>query len=404
MDGQGRVERIRSILFVDPPAFCTAVEELVAPALRNRPLAVAPPGADRATILALSAEARAAGLARGMPLHRARKICRDLIVLPPNPRLYARASRALHEVLRRYAPVIEPRGYGHAFLDVTGTGRLFGPSADLAERIRRETRAQVRLALSVGAATNKLVSEAAAGVGKADGQAGSGIGEYPTLWVPGGEEADFLAPRPVELLPDVPERIRERLDDYQLGLIGEVAALSEAQLAAVFGPPGRVLRSQARGIDPRPVLPPEVRAEFRAAHTLATDSNDVPALELLLRRLTERLGRRLRERALAARRLTVALDYADYRAARRSVSLDLALLDVDLWTAARRAFALANRRPVAVRMVTVTVDRFLEAEGQMELWTSPPDPLPPFRRSADLQRALDRIRTRYGTRSVRVSG
>src|SRR3954469_8320173 len=109
----------RSVLFIDPPAFCTSLEGLVAPALRTRPVAVAPPGADRATIIALSAEARLAGVLQGMPVRQARKICPDLVLLPPNPVLYARASRALHEIFRMYAPAIEPKGYGHAFLDLT---------------------------------------------------------------------------------------------------------------------------------------------------------------------------------------------------------------------------------------------------------------------------------------------
>ena len=153
---------MRSVLFVDPPAFCTALEGLVAPALRTRPLAVAPPGADRATILALSAEARLAGAASG-----ACRCGRRSGSVPisssfhPIPRLYARASRALHEILRIYAPTIEPRGYGHAFLDLTGTGRLFGPPQDVAARIRRETSERLGLPVSVGVATNKLVSQAA---------------------------------------------------------------------------------------------------------------------------------------------------------------------------------------------------------------------------------------------------
>src|SRR5919106_1712909 len=151
----------RSVLFIDPPAFRTTVEELVAPALRTRPIVVAPPGADRAVVLALSSEARRAGIQRGMPVRLAQKRCPDLVLLPPNPRLYARASRALLEVLRLYAPVIEPHGYGHAFLDLTGTGRLFGPAVDVAARVQREVRKRLHLPLSVGVAANKLVSQAA---------------------------------------------------------------------------------------------------------------------------------------------------------------------------------------------------------------------------------------------------
>ncbi len=384
----------RTVLYVDPPAFCTTVEQVVAPALRRRPLAVAPPGAERATVLAVSREAAAAGIRRGMLVRLARKVCPDLHLLPPNPRLYARASRALHEVLAVYAPVIEPRWYGHAFLDLTGTERLFGPAVDVAERIRRETAERLRLPLSVGIATSKLVSEAATRVGRADSPPSFRPSVLPSgLWplsVPPGTEAAFLAPRHVEVLPEVPDPIRRRLDDYQLDLIGQIAAIPEADLCAVFGRAGRSLRNGARGIDPRPVLSPEVRAEFQAGHTLATDTNDLRLLHALLRRLTERLGRRLRQRHLAARRLALAVDYVDHMGTTRSVPLREAALDVELWEAARRALALALARRTAVRHVTVTVDRLVEADLQLDLWDPPVAP-----RLVRLQQALDRTR---GTR------
>ena len=405
----------RSVLFVDPPAFCTTVEALVAPALRSRPAVVAPPGAERAVVLALSAEARLAGIERGMPVRQARKLCPDLVLLPPNPRLYARASRALHEILGAYAPVIEPRGYGHAFLDLTGTGRLFGPALDVAARVQREVRERIRLPVSVGVATNKLVSQAVIRVGRqADGQS---LSSSPWL-VQGGEESGFLSPVPVQLWPEVPERILARLDDYQLDLIGEVAAIPENALCAVFGGIGRTLRARARGIDPRPVLPPERLAEFHLEHILATDTNDLGVLHPLLRMMAERLGRRLRRGGLAAGRLQVEATYADHTSVARAVPLRAAALDAELWDAAHRAFALANAKRLAVRMVGVTVDRLEEADLQLDLWrgeggqadgrsqhtgTLPdrePTARPPAGPSARLQHAIDRIRTRYGTRSI----
>jgi DNA polymerase IV len=436
----------RSVLFIDPPAFCTTVEGLVAPALRERPVAVAAPGADRATVLALSAEARAAGITRGMPVSRARKLCPDLIVRPPNPRLYARASRALDEILRRYAPVIEPQGYGHAFLDLTGTGRLFGPAVDVAARIQNEAHARLHLPLAAGIAQNKLVSHAAAEVVKnekeqGEGRRGSGDG---LMDVEVGREAAFLAPEAVELLPDLDPRMRTRLDEYQLERIGEIQAISDDDLAAVFGSPGRLLGAHARGIDARPVLSPAVKAEFRAAHTLGNDSNDLALLHRILRRLTERLGARLRARHLVARRITVHLAYTDYATAKRSLPLALAALDMELWEAAKCAFALANQRTVALRAVGVSVDRFLEADLQLELWgeivpsaqcpvpsvlgyhperneeslavSSRRDPLAKLstghwapgtghsllHRPEALQAALDRIRTRWGMKGVKV--
>jgi DNA polymerase-4 len=413
---------MRSVLFIDPPAFCTSVEGIVVPALRTRPVAVAPPGADRAVILALSAEARLAGLAQGMPVRTAMKLCPDLVLLPPNPRLYARASRALHEVLRVYAPVIEPRGYGHAFLDLTGTGRLFGPAVDVAARVQREVRERLRLPVSVGIAANKLVSRAATTVVKPE----------PLLEVPGGAEAGFLAPHPLDVLPDLHPRVRSRLDDYQLELIGEVAAIPESALCAVFGGVGRTLLARARGIDPSPVLPPERRAEFHAAHTLATDTNDLGVLLPLLRVLGERLGRRLRASGLVARRLRVEATYNDYTTVARGVPLGGAALDAELWDAARRGFTKANTRRLAVRAVSLTLDMLEIEESQLDLWdvsyqseceaigpsergegTCHPErsedstrhgPLHHVRqdggRDTRLQHAMDRIRTRYGARAL----
>jgi DNA polymerase-4 len=412
---------MRSVLFVDPPAFCTSLEGLVAPALRTRPLAVAPAGADQATILALSAEARQAGLKRGMPVRIAQRRCPDLIVLPPNPRLYAQASRALHKILRIYAPTIEPRGYGHAFLDLTGTVRLFGPPQDVAARIRREVRKQLQLAVSVGVATNKLVSQAAIRV---DRLAPSGRNlEDQQLYVPAGDERCFLSPQPLEVLPELEPRVRAQLQDYQLDLIGEVAAIPESALCAVFGGHGRLLRARARGIDPRPVLPPERQSEFHVSHTLTTDTNDLGILFPLLRLLTERLGSRLRKRRLIAYRLLVETTYADYTTSSRTVSLSAAALDGELTDAARRAFVRANTKRLAVRTVALTLDRVMEEEAQLELWegqwdsgsagqqqhtnarlySDPSSVIVPLSRCpAALQHAVDHIRTRYGAGALRT--
>src|SRR3954451_13610843 len=386
---------MRSVLFIDPPAFCTTLEGLVVPALSSRPLAIAPPAADRATLLALSAEARRAGLVRGMSVRKAQRLCPDLVILPPNLRLYAKASRALHQILRVFAPTIEPRGYGHAFLDLTGTGRLFGPPQDVAARIRREVKERLQLPLSVGIASNKLVSQAAKKAGRrtaSDG--GSAPDQYDReeslLYVPGGNERQFLAPQPLEVMPELEPAMLVQLDDYQLELIGEVAAIPENALCAVFGREGRILCARARGIDPRPVLPPERRSEFHLAHTLATDTNDLEVVLPLLRLISQRLGHRLRRRRLTARRLCLELTYADYTTAVRRIPLGTATLDAELWELAQRAFTLAVSKRLAIRTVALTLDQLGVPQEQLELWTEE-------RSLPALQHAVDHIHSRYGS-------
>lgn len=395
---------MRTIIFVDPPAFCTAVEGLVAPALRQRPVAVAPPGADRATIVALSSEARAAGISRGMEARIARRICPDLILLPPNPHLYARASRALHAILAHWAPVIEPRWWGHAFLDLTGTSRLFGAPTDVAARIRREAHRRLGLQLSVGIASNKVVSEAATRTWRLSPALPP---DLPPITVPGGDEAAFLAPHPMRLLPDIPPPIRRRLEDYQLQQIGDVAILRETDLVEVFGSSGRTLRAHAHGIDPRPVLPPAVRREFRLMHTLATDTNDLGVLHPLLYRLTDQLGQRLRRRALAGGRITVGVEFTDYASVSRHAPLPESALDRDIGRTARRLLDRLLGRRTAVRVVTVTVDHLATAGTQLDLWDAPatdraaaPSSVLSARPAA-IQDAMDRIATRWGSAAVR---
>lgn len=378
---------MKSVLFVDPPAFCTTIAALDDPSLRHRPVAIAPLGADRAVLLALSAEARREGLERGTPVALARRICPDLIVCPPDPRRWARAHRALHEILSRFAPVIEPKTWGHSYLDISGTERLFGPPVDVARRLEREARQRLGLAVAVGIATNKLVSETAATVVKRE--AGT------LIWpVTAGWEARFLAPESVTLLPDVPEPIRTRLDDYHLERIGELASLGEQSLRIAFGRAGRTLHQHANGIDRRPVLPPEVKQECRVSHVLATDTNERTVLHRLLRVMTERIGRRLRERGYAAGRLHVAVRHADDTTAHKTVRLVACMLDVELWRAACAALDQALTRRIAVRSLGVTASDLHDGDGQLELWAGPVARSAP--EAAALQRAVDGVRRVLG--------
>ena len=387
----------KSVLFLDPPEFCIRVESLVTPRLRERPIIVAAPGAERATVLALSAEARAAGVNRGTAVLLAKKLCPDLVVLPPNPALYARASRALHEVIARYAPIVEPHGYGHAFCDVTGTERLFGPPVDVAWKLARAAWERIPLPLAIGVAANKLVSEVAAEVAKAQRRSGTAAQGDALIPVAPGEEAMFLAPNHVELLPGLEQKLRDRLDEYQLEQIGQVAEIPVPDLCAVFGARGRSLHAATVGIDPRPVLPPAVKAEFRVEHTLTTDTNDRGELDRLLTTLADALGRRLRRRNLAARRLKLLITYVDWKETARTVALPSLQLDADLRAVVRRAFAEAVTRTVAIRAVGLVVDQLVEAGMQLELFEGGPA----IRRMGGQQQAIDRITTRWGASGIR---
>ena len=182
----------RQVLHLDVAGFPVAVERVVDPTLRDRPLVIAPP-VPRARVLFASAEAGREGIQPGMRVDEARRQCRGLVLRPPNDPLYARAGKAVLELTGRFSPVLEPQAHGRIYLDVTGTGRLFGPPIDVAARLRKELIASLRLDAAVGVAANKLVSRVAADVTEPTG----------LLDIRAGDEAPFLAPLHVARLPQL---------------------------------------------------------------------------------------------------------------------------------------------------------------------------------------------------------
>ncbi len=368
------------IIHIDIAAFAVAVERVIHPELRRRPVVVAPVGPSRSVVTALSPEAQDAGIRKGMILARALRRCRDLVVLPPNEPLYARASRALCQVLANFSPVLEPVGYGQAYLDMTGTGRLFGPPRDAAWRAQKEIRQRLRLESALGVATNKMVSRIAAVVTEPVGLQD----------VPAGDESAFLAPLPTQLLPGVGPKTQEQLLELNIRLIRELAVMRLEHLVLAFGRLGFVLHQRALGIDDTPVYPPRAVPAVEADTVLAEDSNDWDLLQGALRGLCESAGEQLRERKQRAARMEVRVRYSDYREATAKAKLTPPLQSTAGLTArAGRLFEQTLTRRTRVRSLHLRLTELGSGPAQLDLFADP-KPL----RQARLESALDELRRR----------
>ncbi len=382
----------RSVLNVDIAAFPIAVERVIEPSLRGRPVLVAPPGSARAPVLVVSQEAGREGVRAGMPLPVALRRCPGATVLHPNESLYKRATGAVLALLGGYSPLVEPTAPGQTFLDLTGTARLFGAAQDAAARIRREIEARLRLRPTVGLATSKLVSRVAARVIRPDGL----CDVFP------GSEGPFLAPLPVGLLPAARGETRERLSDLNVTRVADLLRFSPMQIQVAFGPPGARLRCQALGIDASPVRPPETAAAIVEEETLAEDSNEEAALRRTLFGLCERAGARLRRLGARVGRLRVTLRHSDDVLARREERLAPPVAaDLVLFAQARAICERARARRVRVRWIEL---RCLEiARGPRQLTLFGPEALDDRATggTADsLAEAVDRIRGRFGDGAI----
>ena len=367
------------VIHLDVADFAVAVERVVDPGLRGRPVILAP-DTDRALVATVSREARREGVRPGMPVREALRCCRDARLIRPNEPLYARAFEAVGELAGRFSPVLEPGSPGRIYLDVTGTGRLFGSPMDLATRLRRELADRLRLDAAVGVAANKLVSRVAADLTEPSG----------LLDVRTGDEAPFLAPLRVQRLPGVGDALGRELDALNIRRVRQLAVMDPAHLELAFGRFGAVLQQRARGVDPRPVRPPLRKPEVQREETLEEDSNDPAVLRAAFRALVESAGLELRVRGLTAVSMALELRYADSRATARSIRARHPLQQIpELWRSAEALLETALSRRVRVRHLRFRLAGLACRPRQMELFSEPsPD--------GPLTAALDRIRTRFG--------
>jgi DNA polymerase IV len=377
----------RSIIHINVADFAVAVEQVLDRRLDSRPVIIAPERAARAAVVDMSETAFQAGVRKHMPLSRALRRCRDARVLPPRPERYGQAMARMLAAALPCSPLIEPGdGDGHLFVDVTGSSRLLGPPVDVAWRLGRRIRRDLGLAPIWSVATSKLVAKTATRLVKP-------LGEY---IVDPGDEAAFLAPLPLFLVPGIERGDLERFKDFNITRVFQANGLTADQMQTLLGHRGGVIHDRLNGIDPSPVRPVnQPLPRVVGCREFGDDTNHRLQIEGSLYQLVERAGRQLRRQSLAARRIGLVLEHTDgVQRIRQTSAKPATANDFSLFTHARRVLALAWTRRVRLRRMTLICDRLIYPPAQRLLFE-------PERRMAEKQErlvaAMDRIRHRFGT-------
>jgi DNA polymerase-4 len=380
----------RSVLHVDLDAFFVAVERVLDPRLNGRPVVVGGSPEGRGVVAAASYEARAFGVHSAMPMAQAMRLCPDLVRVSGTHGMYSRASKAVFRILGDYTPVVEKVSVDEAYLDLTGTERLFGRALDTADRMRREIHERLSLDLTVGLSRNRLVSKVASAFAKPRG----------LFDVQPGQEPRFLAPLPVGTLPGIGPVTTRRLYDFNIERLGVLAGTERWFLEEVFGRHGPAMRSRARGEDDTPVCPPwETRESKTVGHeeTFPRDTDDHGFLRAKLQELLESAARRLRRKGLLARKVTVKLRYADFVSETRDITLPgVSDHDADFLEPALELLHRMATRRTLVRLLGVRLGALQQGYWQGSLFDARRS------RSRQLVAALDRLREKYGDNSVRT--
>ncbi|MGB4781808.1 MAG: DNA polymerase IV [Candidatus Methylomirabilis sp.] len=382
----------RWILHIDMDAFYASVEQRDQPAHRGRPVIVgADPqdGRGRGVVSAASYEARTFGIHSALPISQAYRLCPEGVFLPVRMSRYQEVSSHIFRIFGRYTDLMESLSLDEAFLDVTGSLRLFGHAESIGRRIQTEILAETGLGASVGIATNKFVAKVASDLRKPNG----------FVQVPPRQEAPFLQPLPIERLWGVGPKTARRLRQMGCVTIGEVAARPQLELGAAFGQLGAHLWELAQGIDTREVIPEEPAQSVGAETTFAEDTADPLRIRQTVLALSERVARRLRVDAIQAGALTLKLRDETFRTQTRSVSLSEPTdQSQDLY---RTVLMLLERLPSGrkVRLLGVTASRLSDLRGsgrQLSLALNPAGA-----KQRRLTEAVDRIQARFGKRAIR---
>ncbi len=377
----------RVILHADLDAFFASVEQLDNPELRGRPVLVGGTG-PRGVVCAASYEARPFGCRSAMATARARALCPHAVVVRPRFARYAELSGRFMAILGRMSPLVEALSMDEAFVDATGSVRLLGPGEEIARAIRRETRAELGLAVSVGVGPCKFVAKLASDLCKPDG----------LLAVPAAGLPEWLAPLDIGRMWGVGPRTLPRYHAAGIRTFGDLQRMDAAAVRAALGEHGVAARDLALGRDDRPV---EAEHEARGVgkeRTFAADIAEPDAVLAELHLLAQAACARLRATGGRTRRFTLKIRFGHFETITRSATLDRETDSTEtVWRAARDTFAAwAAREFQPVRLVGIRLERLAPGAHVPDLFAHPAE-----ERSRALDRVADAIEARFGPGAAR---
>lgn len=303
----------RLIFHVDMDAFFASIEQRDNPQLRNRPVVVGALPGNRGVVSAASYEARRYGIHSAMPVSQAYARCPHAAFIYPRMNIYSRDSKTIMSILDQFSPSVEPISVDEAFIDITGTGKLWGSPLDTAEKIASSIWEALHLTCSIGVAPNKFLAKLASDVKKP-----RGITVTPS--VP-AKIIQWLAPMNVSRIWGVGKKTQEILSQWSITTIGDLQRLSEDELEKRFGKNGRGLYYLSRGIDFREVGTGEEVKSISREHTFDTDSSRREEWKQILLSLSRTVGYRARRKGLKGKSVVLTYRTPDFQRHSRRVTL-----------------------------------------------------------------------------------
>ena len=371
-------------------AFYAAVEQRDHPEYRGKPVIVgADPkgGKGRGIVATCSYEARKFGVHSAQPISQAWKLCPQGIYVLPDMEKYSRVSVRVMNILMEFSNSMEQVSIDEAFLDVTGSEKLFGTGSVIARKVKNRIREELQLTASVGVAANKFIAKVASDLKKPDG----------LVIVDPGHEKEFLAPLSIGRLWGVGPKTEAYLKTVGLERIGQLANLRHRELTARLGKSGAHLWQLAQGIDDRPVISEAGCKSISHEVTFEQDTSDTELLNATLLDLAEKVSQRLRRNGFRARTIAVKFREGDFSTYTRRKTLNIPVDTAEkIYPVALGLLRNLIRKGVRVRLIGISAGNLDADSGgsQMDLFNGGQG------KDRKLAAALDDIAQRFGKQAI----
>jgi DNA polymerase-4 len=378
----------KQIIHLDMDAFYPAVEVLDNPALRGKPVSVGG-SRNRGVVSSASYEARKFGVHSAQPMATAVRLCPQGIYLPVRMSRYQEVSGQIFEIFSRFTPLVEGLSIDEAFLDVTGSVRLFGRAEDIARKIKETVFKETGLTVSAGVAPSKFVAKIASDMDKPDGL---------TL-VPPDRVREFLDPLPIRKMWGVGKVTQEALAGLNIHTFKDLRQMRQEVLEKHLGKHGIKMQLLAMGIDEREVVPEHAAKSIGHEDTFEKDILDLGLAKKELLSQAHRVAHRMRQEQVKGETVTLKVKYSDFTLITRARTLPEATDDASVIYSTACALlekTAVGRRPV--RLLGISISKLsMDPESQLSLFLGDRGPL----KRSKLNTAMDAIQDKFGDKGIR---
>lgn len=376
-------EHQRWIMHVDMDAFYASVEILDNPNLKGLPVIVGGRSA-RGVVSTCSYEARKFGVHSAMPLFEARRLCPHGVYLPVRPHRYAEMSGKIMAIFRETSPLVEQLSIDEAFLDLTGMERL-GGAETIAHQVQDRIQEELKLSASVGLAPNKFLAKLASDMDKPHG----------FVKITPEEAETMLAPMPVTKIFGIGRSAEDKLKQFGIERIGQLASADVTILRKVFGINAEQVKRLALGLDDRPVVNEEEAKSIGKENTFDYDLTDFESCRDEVLDLSGQVGWRLRRENLAGHTVTLKVKFADFHTITRSSTGDrLIAWDEDIFSLAEQMLRKINVKS-GVRLLGVSVSNLFRPEDEPVLGFAEDE------RMQRRNRTIDSLKSKFGENIIK---